>query len=402
MTDSKLVMTEYKHGILTFLLENNRFLDVNFCAGQSDAKIGDIFVAKVSHIVKNIQAAFITYQKDKTGYLSLKVSGNPVLLNRTYDGRIIEGDELLVQLEKEGIRTKEPVFTTNLSLAGRYSVITSSNLTKNVSSKLTKEQKTILSACIPEKCPYGVVVRTNAARLIKTGQLPEITAEINTLCEKMNRILTQGIHRTCFSKVYEEIPEYIKFIRDENQKEFTSVVTDIEAVYEHVKTYFAEYEPDFLEKLSLYNDTEYSLSKLYSVETKMKELLEKKVWLKSGAYLVIEQTEAMYVIDVNSGKNVSKKKSEEVIYQMNQEAAWEIMRQIRLRNFSGMILIDFINMDNKEQETKLLNELRILAQKDTVKTTVVDMTALGIVEITRKKTKKSLKQQLCIDFLESE
>lgn len=402
MAERKLVITEYKHGILTFVAENNLFLSVQFCEKQADAKIGDIFVAKVSHVVKNIQSAFITYQKDKKGYLSLSKNGAPVLLNRKYDGRILEGDEILVQLEKEAIRTKEPVFTTNLSLSGKYCVITSANHAKAVSSKLSKEQKEILLNCMPQDCPYGIIIRTNAAELIESSQLDTVRKEISILNEKMDQLLTQGVHRTCYSKLYEEIPEYVKMLRDEPQNTFQTVVTDVPYIFEQVKAYFSAYQPDFLEKLNLYEDSEYSLSKLYRVETRMKELLDRKVWLKSGAYLVIEQTEAMYVIDVNSGKNVSKKNSAEVMFQINQEAAQEIMRQIKLRNLSGMILVDFINMESKEQEEQLLEELRILAKKDPVKTTIVDITALGLLEITRKKTKKSLKQQLSVDFSETE
>ena len=130
------------------------------------------------------------------------------------------------------------------------------------------------------------------------------------------------------------------------------------------------------------------------METQIDELLAKKVWLKSGAYLVIEKTEAMYVIDVNSGKNISKKENAEYIYQINMEAASEIMRQIRLRNLTGIIMIDFINMEDSAKDHALLQQLRVLAKKDFILTTIVDITALGLVEITRKKTTKSLAEQL--------
>lgn len=402
MAERKLVITEYKHGILTFLTENSQFLSVQFCPGQAESKIGDIFIAKVSHIVKNIQSAFITYQKGKTGYLSLQDIKAPVLLNRKYDGRILEGDELLVQMDKEGIRTKDPVFTTNLSLAGKYCVITNVNLTKGVSTKIPKIHKELLSGCIPSDCPYGVIVRTNAAELIDKGQLLKLEEEIRLLSGKMTTLLTQGIHRTCYSKVYEEVPEYVKTVRDEQPEAYQSVVTDIPEIYEQLQNYFSAYDVSAKEKLSLYTDSEYSLSKLFRVETRMNELLSKKVWLKSGAYLVIEQTEAMYVIDVNSGKNISKKHHSDVCFQMNREAAAEIMNQVRLRNLSGMILIDFINMENQEQEMQLFNEMKMLAKKDPINTTVVDITTLGIMEMTRKKTKKSLSQQLSIDFSKTE
>jgi ribonuclease G len=144
----------------------------------------------------------------------------------------------------------------------------------------------------------------------------------------------------------------------------------------------------------MYTDESYQLNKLYSIESKLEALLNKKVWLKSGAYLVIEKTEAMYVIDVNSGKNISKKANAEYIYSINAEAAKEIMYQLRLRNLTGMILVDFINMDNQEDKERLLEELRQYAKHDMIKTMVVDMTALDLVEITRQKNKKSLAEQI--------
>jgi ribonuclease G len=144
------------------------------------------------------------------------------------------------------------------------------------------------------------------------------------------------------------------------------------------------------DKLKLYEDKSYGLNKLYSIETKLEGLLGKKVWLKSGAYLVIEKTEAMYVIDVNSGKNISKKANAEYIYSVNAEAAREIMYQIRLRNLTGMIVVDFINMENNEDKERLMEKLSEYARRDMVKTMVIDMTALDLVEITRQKNKKSL------------
>jgi len=165
-------------------------------------------------------------------------------------------------------------------------------------------------------------------------------------------------------------------------------------LYDELKDFTALYMPEQSAKLSLYQDASYPLQKLYRIETHLSELLSRKVWLKSGAYLIIEKTEAMYVIDVNSGKNITKKETAEYIYQINREAAQEIMRQIRLRNLTGMILIDFINMEEQCRIDALLQELRILAKKDPIQTTVVDITALGLVEITRRKTTKSLAEQL--------
>ena len=186
---------------------------------------------------------------------------------------------------------------------------------------------------------------------------------------------------------------YLTAMRDEGAV-YQQIITDSSNLYQELKDFITLYMPEQVANISMYQDNSYPLQKLYRVETQISELLSRKVWLKSGAYLVIDKTEAMYVIDVNSGKNITKKEMNAYTYEINIEAANEIMRQIRLRNLTGMILVDFINMDEDEKTSALLQELRTLAKEDHIQTTIVDMTALGLVEITRKKTTKSLAEQL--------
>ena len=149
-----------------------------------------------------------------------------------------------------------------------------------------------------------------------------------------------------------------------------------------------------MDKLVFYEDALLPLYKLYSVEARLSEALDRKVWLKSGGYLVIDRTEALTCIDVNSGKYVGKKSGDESYFHINLEAAEEIAVQLRLRNLSGIIIIDFINMKAKEKNRQLMNSLKKFLDKDPVRTSVVDMTPLGLVEVTRKKEKKSLWEQL--------
>jgi ribonuclease G len=176
--------------------------------------------------------------------------------------------------------------------------------------------------------------------------------------------------------------------------DYSQIITDDIGLYNELLEFIRLTSPQMSDRIKMYTDESYQLNKLYSIESKLEALLNKKVWLKSGAYLVIEKTEAMYVIDVNSGKNISKKANAEYIYSINAEAAKEIMYQLRLRNLTGMILVDFINMDNQEDKEHLLEELRQYAKRDMIKTMVVDMTALDLVEITRQKNKKSLAEQI--------
>ena len=394
MIASKLLLSKYQNGILSLLLKNNRIEEISYSSNSDNGKIGDIYVAKVLNVVKNINAAFVDYQKGKRGYLPISSKYVPVLLNRTYDGRILAGDEILVQMEKEAIREKEPVFTMNLSLAGKYSVVTNANTTKSVSSKLGKQDRERLRECIPSECEYGIVIRTNAKELLQRGDLSALETECSQLIMQMDKLLREGIHRTCYSQIYQAPASYFTELRDHTSWEYEQIVTDDEMIYHEVEGFLTTYMPEKKAQLTLYQDETVTLHKLYGIETKIQELLQTKVWLNSGAYLVIEQTEAMYVIDVNSGKNITKKPTDSYILLINMEAAREIMRQIHLRNLSGIILVDFINMEEDSMKEQLMQELKKLARLDRIPTTIVDMTALGLVEITRKKTKRSLKAQL--------
>ena len=372
----------------------NKFDSLGFSNEDAELNcIGNIYVAKVINVNKNLSAAFIEYLPNGIkGFLPFNPHNNVVLLNREYDGILIAGDELLVQLEKEAVRTKEPVFTTNLSLAGKYCVVTSGNKIKSVSKKCSKEQREVLRCAIPKDSDYGIIIRTNAVEQINNIEI--IKEECSNLVAEINKIIQYGKHRTCFSCIWQAPPAYFTFLRDSSDFCFTKIITDDSDIYSKLKNYLQMYHSDLVNILELYNDPSYTLDKLHSIQTKIDELMGERVWLKSGAYLIIEKTEALYVIDVNSGKNIQKNIKGDYIYSINLESAHEIMRQIRLRNMSGIILIDFINMPDSESEEKLLYELKTLAKKDKIATTVVDITPLGLVEITRKKVQKSLQEQL--------
>lgn len=396
MSDNRLVITKYKQGVLSFLMQNNRMQSVSFYKEHKEGDIGNIYVAKVINIVPNINAAFIYYQPNMRGYLPLNAHYTPILLNRTYDGRILAGDEIIVQMEKEAIRTKDAVFTTNLSLSGKYCVVTTANNKKGVSNKISKNYKNALQQTIPENTDLGLIVRTNAQQLIESD--PDycniLQKEYKMLLSQMETLISTGVHRTCYSLLYKAPDAYLTDIRDAYFDKYDSIITDEQYLYDQLTSFLGSYSSEMASMLTLYTDSSYSLKKLYSIDTKMQELLVPKVWLKSGAYLVIEQTEAMYVIDVNSGKNNASKSNAEYIFNINIEAAHEIIRQISLRNLSGIIMVDFINMEDPDKNEQLLNELRKLAKQDRILTTIVDMTPLGLIEITRKKTKKALKEQI--------
>ena len=235
-----------------------------------------------------------------------------------------------------------------------------------------------------------MVVRTNAAQ----AEADTLKEEFERLSQICRRVLTVGRHQSCFSRVYQEPPAYAAGIRNYNQEQLLEIVTDDSRIYDTLAAYLSEYQPEDREKLRLYEGAPPNLDQLYGISNALEQALRERVWLKSGAYLVIQPTEALTVIDVNTGKYTGRKKLRETFLQINLEAAREIARQLRLRNLSGIILADFIDMERPEDREQLMNVLGQALKQDPVKTNLIDMTPLGLVEITRKKVRKPLKEQV--------
>lgn len=392
MVKSNVVITEYKNRICSMVFCENQLEDLHVDANES--LLGNIYVAKVKNINKNINAAFVELFDGQMAFLSLNdVVGSPFITS--VDRRLREGDELPVQVIKEGVKTKDPVVSTKLSLTGAYCVVTLDRRKGGIqySKKLSKEQKQSLMTVLETDELKNQLADINCAAVIRTcaGDLSDtsgLQTELQSLIEKMKAILLHAKTRTCFSCIYESIPSYIEYLHHLSW-EYDEIVTDVSGVYE---TLLTEYKGG--KTVRLYNDN-YPLKKIYSIDTKMDELFTKKVHLKSGANLIIEYTEAMTVIDVNTAKCIVKKDKDALNYKINLEAAQMLVRHLRLRNISGIIIVDFINMENEQYQTELIQEVKKLLKKDPVPCNYVDMTALGLVEITRKKVQKPVYEVFC-------
>ncbi len=389
-----LLITRRKGKILSLLYQNTRLIGANAYEAAGDG-LASIYLGKVKNVVPSLEACFVEYQPDKIGFLPMKQVKNPILTNRAYDGRLIAQDEVVVQLEKEGIKTKGPSLTCNLSFSGKYCAVTTGDLKIGFSSKLSRLHKEKLRKELSAKGTeaklrqegVGIVIRTNAGELETISSLWE---ELEQLLEEKNRLFSQAHHRTCFSRLYQPLSPYLAGIRDLYEHSYDKILTDEEGLFQEITRAF----PNIRNKLQFYQDERISLSRLYNVETRLQEALSEKVWLKNGAYLVIQPTEALTVIDVNSGKNQTKGKDEDIVFRINREAAQEIALQLKLRNLSGIIIIDFINQSSCEQDKELVQYLTRLVKKDAVQTDVLGMTTLGLVEVTRKKISKPLREQL--------
>ena len=248
------------------------------------------------------------------------------------------------------------------------------------------------SLIFEENSDFGIIVRTNASN----ASTEEILAEYEQLKQEYLSIKNAAPHRTAFSCLKRNVPEYLHYLQNLNQEQLEGILTDDRELLEQIQQYLSPFPENVSNKLSFYEDSLLSLNKLYSLDTKLKEALQERVWLKSGGYLIIQPTESLTVIDVNSGKSTSKKQVQEHNLKINLEAAEEIAHQLRLRNLSGIIIVDFIDMKSQEDNQTLLKTLRACVRMDSVPVQVVDMTKLHLVELTRKKVKKSLAEQLQI------
>lgn len=359
------------------------------------SRLGNIYVGRVANIVENIQAAFIEIEKGVTCFYSLKDLKEPYFIKKQGNKPLCIGDELLVEVTRESVKTKPPAVSSNLNFPGRYLILTTENHQLGISKKIPADERKRLQELMKpyQSTEYGWIVRTNA----KDADEPEVLEELAVLKEQYEQLTMYAKHKTVYSLVRESEPFYLSFIKGLAFDEFDQIekiTTDIREVYENLEAYLKEQEKNLYKKLCFYDDRLVSLSSVYSLKHELERTLNTRVWLSSGSYLVIEPTEALTVIDVNSGKNNKKKTKEELILAINKEAAVEIARQLVLRNISGICVIDFIDMKEKAHQEELMHTLRMELKKDKIPTTLVDITRLGLVELTRKKVKKSLKEQL--------
>lgn len=335
------VMLRRKGQLVTAFFQKGQLEQIHVYGDERNKEqpqLGEVYLGKVTRVAENLGAAFVDVQKGISCYLSLGNDLGVSLLekgmlyrtNRTGNVPIKAGDELLVQVTREALKTK----------------------------------------------------------------LPAVNGKI-TNCENIEMLRQKADHALCYTKLVQVMPGWLYFLQEcLKEEESFQVITDDAEIQAQLKNY-RERSMNFDGiQLRYYEDARVSLTSLYSIETHLSQLTARQVWLKCGGYLVIDHTEAMTVIDVNSGKCIRKDSPEELTQLVNKEAGEEVFRQLRLRNLSGMILVDFVNIKDKEQREQFFQELRTMAQQDPVPTKVHDITALGIVEITRKKVSHPLAEQL--------
>lgn len=378
MAYTEIVITKFGDHLVSMLLKDGQPIEFQCVSEKNKVDIGNIYIGVVKNVVKNINGAFVEFDKDETGFLSMR--------HRQYKA----GDEVLVQIKKEATEEKRPMLSDQIELTGKYLVLTSDKLSVGISNKIhqkekKQELKEMAEPLVTQE--YGFILRTEAAKANKE----DVLMEADRLSAKYHEIVAKRQYRKAPHLVDTNYDALEVLVHDIKPGSIDRIVTDQEEVGEQLKE--KGYE------VSLCSYMAGDIERRYRFRHYLSEVFKRKIFMKSGGFLYIEQTEAMAVIDVNTGKSIGKKNQEAHIKKINLEAAKEAARQIRLRNLSGIIMIDFIDMKSKDDEKELLQVMQHYLNGDSKKAVAVDITKLGIMEITRKKEKNPIFRQISIDIL---
>ena len=415
--NGKLIFTKVNERRCAVLMRDQKLMAASF-QGEKEKITGGIYVARIRDVVKDLNACFAEIEKGLVCFLPGTQMQTPYYLSGTENASCAtgrkprQGDLILVQGIREAQKTKQPAVTTKISVSNRFFVLALGSNKTNFSTKLPAQRKNELheEICIGKyfdeegnllpwtwaegDCEFldrfpsvGLIVRTEC-RDVPSHVL---RGALEGLIQEFYQLLKNAFYRNAFTCVRKPPSPWQDAINHfVLPEEYEEIVTDDLELYEEMRG--SEIIPTG-KQVRFYDDMGYPLEKLYSLSTKLEDALNARIWLKSGAYIIIEPTEALTVIDVNSGKYEAHKGEQDYYRAINMEAAAEIAYQIRLRNLSGMILVDFINMNQSQDQEDLIKEMQRLLQRDKVKTCVVDFTRLGLMEITRMKTVPPLLEQ---------
>lgn len=360
----------------TAILEDDKLIELLIEDNKNSKKVSNIYRGIVKKVIPGIQACFVDVGFEKLAYLQLDKDSN-----------IKSGQDILVQVNKEAVGTKGAKLNTEISLAGRYLVYIPTNDRITLSNKILDEKERFRLKKIAKSVSNdseGLIIRTEAVGCTKE----ELEQDIKALKEKYEEILKEYRLGIGPKLLYKELDFSSKYIKENVNDETEKIITNDIAKYEELKKILESIKIEYKDKLILEENKD--IFDLYRVENQIDKALNKKVWLKSGGYLIIDKTEALTVIDVNTGKFTGNLKLEETVYKTNIEAAIEVCRQLKLRDIGGIVIIDFIDMHKATYKKEVINILNEELKKDKRKTEVLGMTRLGLVELTRRRERDSI------------
>jgi ribonuclease G len=399
------------------LVENGRVAEIFIERVGERGLVGNIYKGKVSRVLPGMQSAFIDIGMDRAAFLfggdvidpkeaakAKSGDGNEVedadeVLTKRRSGSKLpiekllrQGQEVIVQVAKDPIGTKGPRVTTYLSLAGRYLVVLPDTHSIGISRRIEQEKDRQRLRKIADKIKgqgAGLIIRTAAAEATEK----QLQDDLNHLLTAWKTIKTKKAKQKAPSIIFGEQALHLKIIRDLYNDEVSEIIVDDKEVYKDLKAFLKANIPSASSKVLLYNKPN-PLFDEHEIEFDIARALSSKVWLPSGGYLIIEQTEALTSLDVNTGKFVGKLSVQETILKTNLEAVPVIAAQLRLRNIGGIIVIDFIDMDSQADRDKVYTALEKALKNDKAKFNVLKINELGVVQMTRKRTSESLGRRL--------
>lgn len=385
------------------ILEDGNLVDFSVERPDEHKQAGNIYRGKVANVLPGMQAAFIDIGEDKNAFIYIDDvlpkdnDAESAEENRNLSIRDLlhEGQEIIVQMVKEPIGTKGPRVVTQITIPGRYLVLVPTVDYIGVSRRIENEtERDRLKTCAAKfKAPgVGLIIRT-AAEEVDGADLQSDYEFLINVWKKIQKKTKKG---PCPGLLYRDHDLLYRILRDYLSKDVTRLLIDDPESYEKAVELIKTMAPAYKSRIEFYSG-ESPLFDLYNLENQLEKALRKKVWLDCGAYLIFDQTEALTVVDVNTGKFTGSTSLEDTVFQTNMMAAAEIARQIRLRNLAGIIIVDFIDMVTDKEREKVIAKLEEEFDRDKIKVNILGFTSLGLLEMTRKKVKQSLRETLQVE-----
>lgn len=377
------------------ILENGALVEHYVSRKGHKSIAGNIYYGRVQNVLPGMEAAFVDIGTSKNGVLYVgdvqwdeaeleDLAGKPKI-----EEVLSKGDPVMVQVTKDPMGTKGPRLTTQITLPGRFVVLVPESDVQGISRRLPDSERERLRRIAKQVKPegFGIIIRTAAL-----GAKDEhVAAEIQRLAQTWYSIYEKAMQSKPPCTLYEEPGIIIRVFRETFGPDFERVIVDDEESYQEILAALELYAPDFKDKVELYSkDEPLPLFEKYHIIEQLHKALSRRVWLPSGGHIVIDRTEALTVIDVNTGKNVGKSNLEETVFQNNLEAAEEISRQLRLRDIGGIVIIDFIDMEMRKNREQVLQTFRECLARDRTRTQVFEISELGLLEMTRKNVSEGL------------
>ncbi|NLY75794.1 MAG: Rne/Rng family ribonuclease [Firmicutes bacterium] len=370
---------------------------------EEQRRAGNIYRGKVENVLPGMQAAFIDIGEEKNAFLyiddvlpkEVESENADVSKHFTIQDLLHEGQDIIVQMIKEPIGTKGPRVVTQITLPGRYLVLVPTvdyiGISRRIEDENERERLRTTVASF-KAAGVGLIVRT-AAEGVEAAELQSDYEFLINVWEKIKKKTKKG---PCPALLYRDHDFLYRILRDYLSKDVSRLLIDESETYSKALELVKTLAPSLKNRVQLYNGAA-PLFEVFNVEAQVEKALRRKVWLECGAYLVFDQTEALTVIDVNTGKFTGTTSLEDTVYQTNLMAAVEIARQIRLRNLAGIIIIDFIDMCSDEERNQVIAKLEAEFARDKVKVNILGFTSLGLLELTRKKVRQSLREILQVE-----